>query len=217
MAAPATVAALLPASASAPAVSIVGPDEMSRARVTEVLGAEGMRIADNGQLDLTILTDLSERFEARSQLEDLHERLAGVPVIVVAADESPSAVQAALRGGASGFVPYERVSEVLGLCVRSVVAGQISVPQERRSELQKPALTAREKQTLALVVMGMRNCEIAQQLFLAESTVKSHLSSAFSKLGVRSRSEAAALILDPRAGVGTGILTIPSANSAPSP
>jgi DNA-binding NarL/FixJ family response regulator len=58
--------------------------------------------------------------------------------------------------------------------------------------------------------MGMTNAEIAAKLFLAESTVKSHLSSAFAKLGVASRSEAAAVILDSRTGVGLGILTIPS-------
>ena len=46
-----------------------------------------------------------------------------------------------------------------------------------------------------MVVMGMSNKAIAGKLFLAESTVKCHLSSAFSKLGVRSRNEAADLIL----------------------
>ncbi len=57
--------------------------------------------------------------------------------------------------------------------------------------------------------MGMTNAAIAGQLYLAESTVKSHLSSAFAKLGVASRSEAATVILDPRSA-GLGILTIPS-------
>jgi hypothetical protein len=56
--------------------------------------------------------------------------------------------------------------------------------------------------------MGYMNCQIAERLFLAESTVKSHLSSAFAKLGVRSRNEAVSLILDPNRGLGTGILTV---------
>ena len=63
-------------------------------------------------------------------------------------------------------------------------------------------------------VTGEQDCgamatgEIAQKLHLSQNTVKTHLSSSFAKLGVRSRSEAAALILDPEAGLGTGILTI---------
>jgi ATP/maltotriose-dependent transcriptional regulator MalT len=67
-----------------------------------------------------------------------------------------------------------------------------------------------EKQNLGQMVLGMSNAEIVTKLFLAESTVKSHLSSAFTKLGVTSRNEAADLILNPTAGVGLGILTIPS-------
>jgi DNA-binding NarL/FixJ family response regulator len=58
-------------------------------------------------------------------------------------------------------------------------------------------------------VMGMTNAAIASQLYLAESTVKSHLSSAFAKLGVSSRAEATNVILDPSAA-GLGILTIPT-------
>jgi DNA-binding NarL/FixJ family response regulator len=69
-------------------------------------------------------------------------------------------------------------------------------------------LSSREKQVLGLVVMGYMNSQIAAQLFLAESTVKSHLSSAFDKLGVRSRHEAVARILDPQGGLGVGILTV---------
>ena len=66
-------------------------------------------------------------------------------------------------------------------------------------------LTTREKQILTLMVTGQTNSQIASELFLAESTVKSHLSSAFGKLGVSSRSEAAAVILDPDRGHGLGI------------
>ncbi len=56
--------------------------------------------------------------------------------------------------------------------------------------------------------MGFTNSEIGARLFLAESTVKSHLSSIFVKLGVSSRNEAAAVVLDPHGSVGTGILNM---------
>jgi len=68
----------------------------------------------------------------------------------------------------------------------------------------------REKQVLGLVVMGYMNCQIAERLFLAQSTVKSHLSSAFGKLGVRSRNEAADLILNHERGLGLGVLALES-------
>ena len=52
---------------------------------------------------------------------------------------------------------------------------------------------------------GLTNREIADRLFLAESTVKTHVGSIFGKLGVKSRSEAAALVLDPDAKLGVGL------------
>ena len=66
-----------------------------------------------------------------------------------------------------------------------------------RRTVVRPAFSHREKQVLALVARGYQNREIASRLFLAESTVKSHLGTSFAKLGVRSRKEAAAVLLDP--------------------
>ncbi len=92
--------------------------------------------------------------------------------------------------------------------MRSAVAGQISYPRELMPTQLRAALTNREKQILGMVVMGFRNAEIAAKLHVSESTVKSHLYSAFTTLGVGSRKEAVSLILDPNAGFGTGILAI---------
>ena len=72
--------------------------------------------------------------------------------------------------------------------------------------MARPIFTTREKEILRLVVEGLSNGEIGRKLYLAESTVKSHLSSSFAKLGVHSRNEATALILDPGAGLGPAIL-----------
>ena len=57
---------------------------------------------------------------------------------------------------------------------------------------------------------GLTNAQIAGKLFLAESTVKSHLSSSFTKLGVSSRYEAATLILDPERGRRLGFRELPA-------
>lgn len=113
----------------------------------------------------------------------------------------------ALAAGVTGVVFIEDLS-VLAATVTAVAGGQLVVPSSLRTAVAKPVLTTREKQVMALVVLGFSNREIADQLFVAESTVKSHLFSAFRRLGVRTRKEAAALILDDQQGLGTGILTI---------
>ncbi len=96
----------------------------------------------------------------------------------------------------------------LGPCLRAAGVGQVCVPRRHATQIEPAALSSREKQILGLVVMGYMNSQIAEQLFLAESTVKSHLSSAFGKLGVRSRNEAVELILDDDRGPGMGILAL---------
>jgi hypothetical protein len=67
------------------------------------------------------------------------------------------------------------------------------------------------RQILGMVVTGLSNQEISSRRFLAESTVKSHLSSAYSKLGVRSRGEVVALILDRDGSLGRGTVAAPNA------
>lgn len=130
--------------------------------------------------------------------------------VVVSETSAPAVIRRGVNSGAAGFVLLDEVATALVPTVRAVAAGQLVIPFARRRESIPETLTTREKQILSLVVMGLRNREIATKLYVAESTVKSHLSSAFAKLGVGSRNEATALILDSRAGVGMGILTIPS-------
>ncbi len=130
------------------------------------------------------------------------------PVVAICADLQRWEVRAALAAGASGVVLEDDLEQTLGPCLLAVCTGQVCVPRRHGRQIDPPVLSTREKQILGLVVMGYMNSQIAEQLFLAESTVKSHLSSAFGKLGVRSRNEAVNLILDSKQGLGTGILAL---------
>jgi DNA-binding NarL/FixJ family response regulator len=129
---------------------------------------------------------------------------------VWAANDDAAITRHVLDSGADGLVVGAPDPDSLALTVRAVAAGQLVVPGPFRLQVTKPAFTNREKQILGMVVLGMSNAEIAAKLVVSESTVKSHLSAAFKKLGVRTRSQAAALILDPTESLGPGILTIPS-------
>src|ERR1700729_910379 len=130
--------------------------------------------------------------------------------VIVCRETGKAEVRRVIHAGAWGYVLERELEETLVPTIAAVLAGQIALPKEERMQVGAPTLSAREKQILGMVVMGYMNCDIANQLYVAESTVKSHLSSAFLKLGVRSRSEAVELILDAEQGLGRGILAITS-------
>jgi DNA-binding NarL/FixJ family response regulator len=145
---------------------------------------------------------------AAREVEALCRALPGTPVVVICAELRPGELRIALAAGAAGVVVEDQLETALAPCLAAVRAGQVCVPKLHARQVEPAALSAREKQILGLVVMGYMNSEIAEQLFVAESTVKSHLSSVFGKLGVRSRNEAVDLILDPERGLGMGILEL---------
>ena len=140
-------------------------------------------------------------------LEELRERHPGPLVALLA--ELPSVRGArAVNALVDGAVLAREFRRTLLPTLRAVTAGQCVVPRSVRELLDRPPLSPRERQVLAMVVLDFSNAEIARKLVVTESNVKSHLTSAFSKLGVSSRSAAAELILDHESGLGPGILRI---------
>ena len=149
------------------------------------------------------------RHPARERAAALKHRLGETKVVVLAGPGlSRDDARAAIAQGADAVLLEEDVPALVAPAIRAALAGLLVLSPPLGPAVERPPLTPREKQILALVVMGYSNREIADQLVLAESTVKSHLFSAFRRLGVRSRSEAVALITDPARGLGSGILTI---------
>jgi DNA-binding NarL/FixJ family response regulator len=144
-----------------------------------------------------------------SSLAQLRERGFSALVAVVGDVATPHLIRA-LTLRLDGVVLLESLASSLAPTLCAVLAGQTAHPLAFREHLERPLLSAREKQVLAMVVLGLTNAEIAQKLFVTEASIKAHLTSAFAKLGVRSREAATALILDPEAGYGPGILRITS-------
>ena len=129
-------------------------------------------------------------------------------MVLVVPAASPTDVREAFAAGADGLVLEHELETALMPALAAVLSGQLVLPRTRRAHLAPPALSVREKQVLGLVVLGFSNQETAAKLHVTEATVKSHLTASFRKLGVRSRSEASARILDPYDGLGLGILSI---------
>lgn len=144
-------------------------------------------------------------------IEGMVERVPGLLVLVVPSAATVKEMRVLLRAGVAGLVRDSEVDANLAATVRAVRGGQLVVPLELGWQIAKPVLSRRQKQVLGLVVLGLSNAEIAAKLHLSEHTVKCHLYSGFRKLGVSSRDEAVATILDPESGLGTGILSISEA------
>ena len=176
---------------------------------------EGLLASCNGSAPacLVVAADRPDR-SAMSTMRLIRSKLEGASAVLVCRTARRTEVRRVVELGVDGVVLNDDAEEVLGAVVAAVCAGQVSVPGGQRGEVMVQALTTREKQILALMITGLTNAQIAGKMFLAESTVKSHLSSAFSKLGVSSRYEAATVILDPERGSGLGIREIRSDRSA---
>src|ERR1044072_8715183 len=129
-------------------------------------------------------------------LRRLRRELREPAVVAVSPTATGTGVRRALDAGAAGALFGAGARSTRGVAVRAVASGQSVVPRKLRASVERPAFSHRERQVLSFVSRGLTNAQIAEQLFLSESTIKSHLSSAFSKFGVRSRKEAATLFLE---------------------
>jgi DNA-binding NarL/FixJ family response regulator len=146
--------------------------------------------------------------EQLERFKQLKHDLRGIRIVAVCEAADRRAVRRLIDAGIDGVVFADELEEALAPTVAAVFVGQMVVPREMRQLIDKPSLSTRERQILAMVMIGLTNQEIGARMFLAESTVKSHLSSAYTKLGVRSRSEAVAVITDRGHSLGLGIAAV---------
>jgi len=129
----------------------------------------------------------------------------GVRVLVLTTFDEDDYGEAVLRAGVSGFLLKVAPPERLVDAVRTVAAGGglldpgvtvrviesfASAPRRARQSDVLDRLTERERDVLRLVARGMSNAEIAAELYLGETTVKTHVSSLLAKLGLRDRVQA---------------------------
>jgi DNA-binding NarL/FixJ family response regulator len=129
-----------------------------------------------------------------------------VAIVFLSADDSDQVILAALEAGAAGYLVKSSGGADVADAVRRAVDGEILVParqlakllarrreQSRRSEehaRRLDSLTPRERQILSLMTEGMDNRDIARELNISYTTVRSHVRHLLSKMGARSKLEA---------------------------
>jgi DNA-binding NarL/FixJ family response regulator len=120
-------------------------------------------------------------------------------IIVLTTFDGDEDIYRALQAGARGYLLKGMTGEELVDAIRSVHAGKSRIPApvaERLAErMSAPSLTGRETEVLQLIVGGNSNKEIASAMSISEATVKTHINSLLSKLGVTDRTQAATTAL----------------------
>jgi DNA-binding NarL/FixJ family response regulator len=136
-----------------------------------------------------------------------------VKVVVLTSFGEVERVHAALAAGAAGYLLKDAEPEEVGTAIRAAAVGEVhldsAVARQLTRRMAAPqvglsALTAREREILALVAQGHSNREIAEQLVISERTARTHVSNVLSKLQLSSRTQAALL------AIREGLITPPA-------
>jgi DNA-binding NarL/FixJ family response regulator len=159
-------------------------------------GAEVLPLVGNTQPDIVLLDLRMPGMDGLACLELLKKRHPKITTIVLSGIDDPKVVQSAFRRGAAAFIMKHIDPRDLASAVRQAIDGTVyqtfgapAVAEDaNRVEI---GLTERELTILENVAAGRSNKEIAKALYLAEQTVKFHLTSIYRKLDVRTRTEAA--------------------------
>jgi DNA-binding NarL/FixJ family response regulator len=188
-------------------LAVLAQGEAKVREITEALARDGLLVTlafagftDMGldmlspQPDVIVVDASADAFDAEGATRRSRAALRDAGIVVICPQGAERAVRRYLQAGADGVVFRDELETNLPSVVRCACAGQISVPRTALNVVSPPALSYREKEVLQLAAGGLTNSQIASRLFLAESTVKTHLSSVFRRLGVSSRREAAALM-----------------------
>ncbi|MEW2300899.1 response regulator transcription factor [Streptomyces sp. NPDC006655] len=154
--------------------------------------------------DLVLMDVRMPGLDGLAATEHLCAQPHGPRILVVTTFDLDEYAYTALRAGANGFLVKDAPAEEILVTVRAVLRGEVMVAPSLTRRLverfvrQPPtsgsaqrgrlaALTEREREVLALVARGLANGEIAERLFVGETTVKTHLGRVLTKLGLRDR------------------------------
>ncbi|WP_256106546.1 response regulator [Streptomyces sp. ODS05-4] len=167
---------------------------------TEVLSAVAAGPVDVVLMDLRM--PVMDGIETTRLLAGEHPEVAVVVLTTFADDDS---ILGALGAGARGYLTKNAGREDITRAIRAAAAGQSVLDREVQKVLvatvrakaplsdQRPLpqdLTPREREVLALIGRGLSNRGIAEQLFISEATVKTHINNLFAKAGIRDRADA---------------------------
>lgn len=167
-------------------------------------GADAVAMNHEHKPDLVLLDLNMKGMSGLDTLNALRADECDAAIVILTVSDSPADIEAIVKAGADGYLLKDTEPDVLVELLKTSLQGDKAYSQEVAKYLVErenstsvfDELTDREMQILTQVAKGLRNKQIADTLFISESTVKVHMKSLLKKLQVPSRTAATVLYLE---------------------
>ncbi|MFJ4652573.1 response regulator [Nocardia sp. NPDC088792] len=172
-------------------------------------GAEAITVATALRPDVVLMDLRMPEVDGATATEQILAACPGTRVVILTTYETHADIVRAVEAGASGYLLKGSSRAELAAAIRAAARGEtvltpaVSARLRHRQPPPRVALSAREVQVLGHVAHGLTNAEIGRLLHISETTVKTHLQRAFTKLDVSDRTAAVT------AALAHGLLTTP--------
>jgi NarL family two-component system response regulator LiaR len=166
-------------------------------------GEEAVEMARRLEADVVLMDLLMPVMDGIDATREIRRLMPEVEVVALTSVLEDAAVTGAIRAGAIGYLLKTTEADELCEAIKAAAAGQVRLAPEAAARLMREVrapespealaepLTERETEVLKLIARGLGNKQIAKELFVAMSTVKTHVNNLYRKLGVSSRTQAA--------------------------
>jgi two-component system, NarL family, response regulator len=157
-------------------------------------GLEAIELFRQQRPDVTLMDLRMPEMSGADAIAAIHQEFTEAKIIVLTTYDGDEDIYKGLKAGAKGYIFKNAPVDEIIRAIKTVYEGRKYIPPEvgeKLSErLNRPQLSNRELDVLKLVAQGKVNQQIASELYISESTVKYHVNSILSKLGVCDRTQA---------------------------
>ena len=167
-------------------------------------GQQALRLCQEKAPDVVLMDLVMPEMDGATATRAIKALCPQVQVVALTSFPEEKLVQEALQAGAISYLLKNVSADELAKAIRAAHQGRATLAPEATAALIQAAtkpdlpnydLTPREQEVLKLLTEGLNNTQVAERLVVSQSTVKFHVSSILSKLGVSSRTEAVAVAL----------------------